>query len=110
MKLNPAPFEMMASGKKTIELRLYDEKRRTICAGDTIVFTNSAEPQKRLYTCVMTLHCFDSFAALYSVLPLMKCGYTADNIATAKATDMDAYYTPCEQAKWGVVGIELKLI
>ena len=34
MNLNAHPFEMMRSGKKTIELRLYDEKRRKISVGD----------------------------------------------------------------------------
>ena len=40
MKLNPAPFEMIKSGQKTIELRLYDEKRQLVNIGDEIVFTN----------------------------------------------------------------------
>ena len=34
MKLNPSPFEMIRSGRKTIELRLYDEKRRSIEKGE----------------------------------------------------------------------------
>ena len=38
MKLNKEPFEKIKSGEKTIELRLYDEKRRKIKAGDTICF------------------------------------------------------------------------
>ena len=37
INLNPEPFEMIRSGKKTIELRLNDEKRKTISVGDTIV-------------------------------------------------------------------------
>ena len=35
MNLNPQPFEMIAAGRKTIELRLLDEKRKQIQAGDT---------------------------------------------------------------------------
>jgi len=34
MKLYPEPFQMIADGRKTIELRLYDEKRKKIKAGD----------------------------------------------------------------------------
>ena len=30
MNLAPSPFEMIKSGEKTIELRLYDEKRRAV--------------------------------------------------------------------------------
>ena len=42
MNLNPDPYEMIKNGKKTIELRLYDEKRRKIRPSDEIVFTNTA--------------------------------------------------------------------
>ena len=38
MNLHKAPFQMIKSGAKTIELRLYDEKRKKIKAGDIIEF------------------------------------------------------------------------
>lgn len=41
MKLNPSPFSLIRDGVKTIELRLYDEKRRKIAPRDTIRFCNS---------------------------------------------------------------------
>lgn len=41
MKLHSTPFEMIKSGKKTFELRLYDEKRQKIKVGDEIIFTNT---------------------------------------------------------------------
>lgn len=41
MNLAPAPMQMMRSGQKTIELRLYDEKRQRISIGDTIEFANT---------------------------------------------------------------------
>ncbi len=43
------------------------------------------------------------------VLPLLQCGYTEDELATASPADMDAYYSPDRQARYGVVGIELQL-
>ena len=43
----------------------------------------------------------------YKSLPLLKCGYTTDNIDTATPTDMEQYYSVEEQKKYGVVGIEL---
>ena len=36
MKLKEDPFERMKNGTKTIEFRLYDEKRRKIKVGDEI--------------------------------------------------------------------------
>ena len=45
MNLASEPFEQISSGAKTIELRLYDEKRQAVSAGDTIIFTNLADNQ-----------------------------------------------------------------
>lgn len=42
-------------------------------------------------------------------MPLLKCGYTEDTVQTADASDMEHYYSCEEQAKYGVVGIELSL-
>ncbi|WP_294450984.1 ASCH domain-containing protein, partial [uncultured Gemmiger sp.] len=106
MRLSPEPFEMIKSGRKTIELRLWDEKRQNIKIGDTIVFTNTASGET-FRTTVLRLHRFDSFEALYHSLPLLKCGYTEENLAAAKASDMEKYYSADEQLKYGVVGIEL---
>lgn len=36
MKLAPLPMQEIREGRKTIELRLYDEKRKQISVGDTI--------------------------------------------------------------------------
>lgn len=108
MKLFPEPFEMIASGKKTIELRLNDEKRRRVKTGDSIVFTNT-ETGERLETRVTALHRFSSFAELYRALPLEKCGYTEEEALSADPADMDAYYSKEEQQKYGALGIELAL-
>ena len=107
MKLNPNPYAMIRSGQKTIELRLFDEKRQQIKAGDKIVFTNT-ENGETLTRIVVKLHCFASFAELYRSLPLLYCGYTAETVAQAAPADMEQYYTAEEQEKYGVVGIELR--
>ena len=52
MKLNPSPFEKIRTGSKTIELRLYDEKRRAISVGDTITFVNTEDANDTLCVCV----------------------------------------------------------
>lgn len=106
MKLHAAPFAMIKSGQKTIELRLYDEKRQAVRPGDTIVFTNTATGETLTKT-VAKLHCYPNFEALYKALPLLRCGYTEADIATAHPDDMKLYYSAEEQAKYGVVGIEL---
>ena len=108
MKLNPAPFEMIKNGQKTIELRLFDEKRQQIKAGDKIVFTNTTTGEM-LNTTVIKLHLFNSFEELYKSLPLLECGYITENIGNAKPGDMEQYYSVEEQKKYRVVGIEITL-
>lgn len=106
MKLNPTPFAMIKSGEKTVELRLFDEKRQRIKAGDTIVFTDTATGETLTKT-VAKLHRFDSFDELYKSLPLLQCGYTSEDVEKADPSDMELYYSVEAQKKYGVVGIEL---
>ena len=107
MKLQAAPFAKIKSGEKSIELRLYDEKRQKIKAGDSICFCS---PDGETLTAAVTaLHIFDSFEALYAALPLEKCGYAPDEIPTASPADMLAYYTMEQISRYGVVGIALEV-
>lgn len=106
IKLNDAPFKMIKNGEKTIELRLYDEKRRKIKVGDTICFKTKTD---KLTATVKALHTFHNFEELYAALPLDKCGYTADELATASPDDMLEYYSKEQIEKYGVVGIEIEI-
>ena len=110
MKLNPKPYGMIKSGAKTIELRLYDEKRQSVAIGDEIVFTNLEDENDKIRTRVLNLHRFSSFEELYDELPLEKCGYTSENVKNASHEDMEEYYSHDEQSRYGVVGIELEVI
>lgn len=107
MNLHHGPFACIQSGQKTFELRLYDEKRRLIQVGDTLVFTNADDTAQTCTVVVKALHLFPDFAALYAALPLEKCGYLPDEVATASPEDMNVYYSAEQQANYGVVGIEI---
>ncbi|MBQ9188117.1 MAG: DUF3850 domain-containing protein, partial [Clostridia bacterium] len=61
MKLFPEPFRMIENGSKTIELRLYDEKRRKVQVGDIIRFTNTGDEEDVLRVVVEKLYVFNSF-------------------------------------------------
>ncbi len=110
MNLNVSPFEMIKSGEKTIELRLFDEKRQAIDVDDIIVFTLTNDPSQQITAKVKALHLFSSFEELYEKLPLDKCGYSGEELPKASCRDMEQYYSKEKQAKYGVVGIEVKLI
>lgn len=110
MRLNAQPFQSIRDGLKTIELRLYDEKRKRIAVGDHIVFTHTDDATQTLRCLVVAVHVFASFEQLYAALPLEKCGYTREQLASASPKDMQAYYSQEQQKQHGVVGLELKLL
>ena len=107
MHLEPEAFAAMEAGKKTIELRLCDEKRRRIQAGDVIRFESTDDDTDVLFARVTGMRFFASFDELYAALPLTACGYAPEELKTASPRDMDKYYSPEDQRKWGVVAIEL---
>lgn len=107
MKLNPVPYELIMNGQKTIELRLFDEKRQQIKKGDTIIFSN-VSTNKTFLAKVVKLHRFSNFEELYKSLPLLQCGYTEENVDKAMPSDMERYYSIEQQKKYGVVGIEIE--
>ena len=107
MKLRSEPFNAVKSGFKSIELRLYDEKRRMISIGDEIRF-ECTENSETVIKKVKALHIFSDFYELYKCLPLLKCGYTPLNVHFAKADDMNAFYPIEEQKLNKVIGIEFE--
>lgn len=107
-KLNNSPFKKIASGTKTIELRLYDEKRQKLNVGDEIVFSNSEG--NKLPVIVTALNRFDSFRELYDKLDLLKCGYDKRNVSSASYADMEEYYSADDIKKYDVVWIEIKRV
>ena len=100
MKLQAAPFESIRAGRKTVEMRLYDEKRQQIAVGDTIVFRCGEES---LAVGVRKLHRFPNFEALYAAMPHAMLG-------SSDPKDMEQYYSQEEQLRYGVLGIEIALI
>ncbi len=107
MRLHKGPFELIKNGSKTIELRLYDEKRQMINVGDTITFENRSDGDK-IKVKVIALHKYPNFEELYKHFNKVSMGYKEDEEANPK--DMELYYSSEEQSKYGVVGIETELI
>ena len=106
MNIVPSAFKKIEDGRKTIELRLNDEKRQRINVEDNIVF-NCLGAKDIIAAQVSGLHKFSDFKELYNALPLEKCGYTVAELDTAHYTDMEQYYTKEQIEKYGALGIEL---
>lgn len=107
MKLNAEPFELIKFGKKNIEMRLMDEKRKKISTGDNIIFTN-INTGEQLKTLVLSIFPFKNFEDLYKAFDKKRLGYSSEQ--DANYSDMGCYYKKEDIDKYGVVGIEISPI
>ncbi len=107
MTLRPAPFAKIKAGKKIFEIRLNDEKRRAVKTGDVIEFTET-ESGEKLRVAVKSLHPFATYGDLCRALSLRECGYEEGEAASPH--DMDAYYSPEKQERYGFLAIGIKLL
>jgi len=107
MGLQSEPFEKIRSGKKTIELRLFDEKRKTIQLGDIIEFQKQPEEQETIRTEVMALLRYQTFAELFDDFPIESFGGT-DKVSLLE--DVHRFYALEREQKETVLGIKIKLL
>ena len=74
MKLKDKPFNSIKNGTKTVELRLYDEKRRLLKENDTIEFTNLVTGETLLVK-VLELCIYDNFEELFKYFDKVSMGF-----------------------------------
>lgn len=103
MKLNESPFERMKSGTKTIEFRLFDEKRKAIRVGDKIEFSKLPDLKEKLLVDVVELYRENTFENLFRKL------YTDEEEITRKTKAMYEIYSPEKEQQYGILGIKIKI-
>lgn len=109
MKLQEGPFKRMCDGVKTLELRLYDEKRQLIKLGDEIEFLKLPDLDESIKMQVMGLLNYKTFADLVQDLPAAYLGYSESDKEYLKKS-MYEIYSPEEEEKYGVLGIRLRAL
>ncbi len=103
MKLNKDPFNRMKNGSKTIEFRLFDEKRQQIKIGDQIEFSKLPDLQEKLLVDVTELYREDTFENLFRKL------YTDEEEIKRKTKAMYQIYSHEKEQQYGVLGIRIKI-
>ena len=103
MKLNESPFERIKNGTKTIEFRLYDEKRQRIKVGDQIEFSKLPDLQEKLLVEVIELYREDTFEKLFRKL------YTDEEEIKRKTRSMYEIYSQEKEQQYGILGIKIKI-
>ena len=104
MKLNEDPFERMKNGAKTIEFRLYDEKRKQIKVGDQIEFSKLPDLQEKLLVDVVELYREDTFEKLFRKL------FTDEEEIKRKTKSIYEIYSPEKEQQYGALGIKILVI
>ncbi len=111
LRLHPSPFKKIEAGIKTIEMRLWDEKRRLMNVGDKIIFFKRSEEFESITCTIKMLHFFPSFMVMCETLSLERMGYEGEGLrAWLEHHDhgMSRYYSPDDENRYGVVGIEIQ--
>lgn len=103
MKLKENPFERIKNGTKTVEFRLYDDKRKQINIGDKIEFSKLPDLQEKLVVEVLDLYHEKTFKDLFEEL------YTDKKEIERKIESMYTIYSPEEEKEYGVLGIRIKI-
>ena len=107
MKLEDTYYNLLKSGKKTIELRLFDDKRQKIKLKDQITFFNIKNQNESLKTIVLNLYKAENFEKLCDVIDIFKTGF---NSKEELVKVLLQFYPIQKQIQFGVLGIELKII
>ena len=102
MKLQNEPFKQMKKEIKKIEIRLNDEKRKIFEINDYIEFTNITTLEI-MFVKITNLCHFESFEDLFNY-------FDKSTLGCGSYEEMYKYYSKEEEKKYGVLGIEIKVL
>lgn len=108
MKLNNKAFNNIKNGIKKFELRIYDNKRKNINLGDTIVFHNLNNLNDTISVKVIALLRYPTFADLFTDIDYKLCG-TANSL-DEKLKRVHTFYTIEQEQKYGILAIKIQLL
>jgi len=106
MKLNNEPYNQIMQGIKSVELRLYDEKRKKIAINDFIIFINT-ETTKQCVVKVLNLYQSDSFANLFKTIDREQAGFNSNDPIEHAIERLHKIYSINKEEYYGVLGIEI---
>lgn len=110
MKLLSEPFEKIKSGRKTVEIRIFDEKRSQLQIGDVIVFTKLPGKTESLSCKILNLFKYHTFEELVQAHNMIDFGYSEDFDKKEFLKSIYTIYTTEQEQKYGVLGIKLQVI
>ncbi len=106
MGLQPKYFDYIRNGTKRIELRLYDEKRKQVCIGDIIEFSNGKDTVQVKVIGLLRYDTFENLFNDFDISVLSDVSMTKGELLGV----MEEFYPMEKQKDFGVVGIRFELI
>lgn len=97
------------NGGKTIEVRLNDEKRRKIEAGDTIRFIKVPRDGESIAAEVIGLEVFPTFKDMYENVSAEDMGAGGSSVEEMVENTYEIY-TPQQERAYGTVAIKIKYL
>lgn len=107
MRLKPGPFDAIRDGRKTIEIRLLDEKRQELKIGDIIEFNKEPDRTETIRVVISALHVHPNLGELIGAYPIEEFGYQNP---VALLADLNKYFPIERQREFNALGIELRMI
>lgn len=108
MKLQPKYFDLVKSGEKFYEIRLFDEKRKQLKRGDTLIFKKEPELTEELKTRIVNLVEFPSFEVMTKFICPKFIGM--DGMTSKEIVETyHKFYSPEQETKYGVLAIMVDL-
>lgn len=109
MRLHPEPFQAIKSGKKTIEIRLNDEKRQKFNVNDIIELSKRPDLVEKITVKIIALFHYKTFKELIE-------NQLMEKMCSTKMTKkeflqgMKKHYLSEKEQKYGVLAIKVELI
>ncbi|WP_200411801.1 ASCH domain-containing protein [Virgibacillus salexigens] len=100
-------FKTIKEGKKKVEVRLNDEKRRKIKVDDTIEFVKVPEQNETMKVQVTELRKYETFEAMYKDIAFQyfDCeGWTMEEMVK----ETYEIYSPEQENQWSTLAITIK--
>lgn len=99
-------FKPIKEGKKKVEVRLNDDKRRAIKVGDTIKFIKVPEKNEVLEVEVSGLHNYSTFRAMYEELSFVDLGCEGWTMEEMLEGTYEIYSKE-QEVEWGTLAIDI---
>lgn len=110
MNLLESPYDRISSGKKIIDIRLFDEKRQKLNVGDVIKFFKLPDLKDQVKVKNVAILRYKAFEDLVKDFGMEYFGYPKDYSVEDFVNSIYTIYSKEKEQQHGVLGIKIRLL